>query len=176
MNRDMNTIGTDRSPLQRTSHRAPKSPVPCSSPESIAEIGPGEIAQLLHEVDVPAEDRTSTSDEDEEFLVHPSPVRRQPPRANDKDTTSQAGEGPSASTYSHLRISHAKLRSIPDPTVELDSDGEEMASDGSFCVPATSQGMSMSSSTSSYLDLIGTLPSAVEDFLDMVDSDTFSNV
>jgi hypothetical protein len=127
------------------------------------------MAQPLPEEDIPAED--PRSDEDEDFLVQPSPAHRRPQPANAKDSSSPAGDGPSATARTHLRISHAKLRSLPGPTVGFDSDGEEIFSDGGFSIPGTSQEISMSSTAGSYLDLVGTLPSAVEDFLDMTDAD-----
>jgi hypothetical protein len=123
-------------------------------------------------VDILAED--PTSNEDGNFVVQPSLVRQRPPPANGQNAISLAAGSPSASSSSQLRISHAKLRSLPDVAVELDSDGEEMSSDTSFSVPATSQGMS-SRTASSYLDLIGTLPSEVGDFLEMIDADNSSN-
>ena len=166
----MDIVGPDTSPPQRTLHKTPESPAPCSSPRSVADLGTGVMARALPEVDIPAEG--PTSDEDEDFLVHPSPVRRRRLPADVKDTSSPADD-PSTTAHSHLRISHAKLRSLPYPTVEIDSDGEEMSSDSVFSVPSTSQGMSMSSS--SYLDLAGSLPSAVEDFLDMIDAGPFSD-
>jgi hypothetical protein len=164
-------VGADSSPPQRTLHKTLDSPTPCSPLESVADLESGGMSQPLAEVDIPAED--PTSDEEEIFMVRPSPVRRRPLLANVKDKASPASDGPSASTPPHLRISHAKLRSLPNAAAELDSDGE-MPFD--FSVPATSQGTSMSCSASSYLDLVGTLPSAVEDFLDMIDSDASSNV
>jgi len=174
IHRGMVNIGTGQSPLHHTSHKSPDSPVPPSSPELAADLLPGGIAQPLSEMDIPA--GNSTSDEDENFLASSSPaVRRRPLSATAEtaqNTTSRTSDSPSASAHTHIRISHAKLRSLPDAVVELDSDGEEMSSDASIVVPLTSQGMSMSSSESSYLDLVGTLPSAIEDFLDMVNSDS----
>jgi hypothetical protein len=149
-------------------------PTPRSSSGSTVNLGFGEIAQPLPEVNGPAED--PTSDEEEDFLVYPSPVRPQPSPANAKNTTSPTGDDPLASVHTHLRISHAELRSLPNVTVELDSDGDEISSDGGFSVPTTSQIMLISSTGSSYLDLDGTLPSAVGDFLDMIDTDTFPDV
>ena len=170
MDRAMDLVGADSSP-QRTLHKTPDSgsPAPCSPSEPVADLVSGGMAQPLPEEDIPAED--PRSDEDEDFLVHPSPVRRRRLPANVKDTSSPAGDSPSARAHTHLRISHAKLRSLPGPTVELDSDGEEVSSDGGFSIPGTSQENSMSCSASSYLDLEGTLPSAVGDFLDMIDAD-----
>jgi hypothetical protein len=118
--------------------------------------------------DVPAVE-DPTSDEDEDVVVHPSPVRRRSPL---KNSSPPASCTPSASTRRHLRISHAKLRSLPAATVELDSDGEEMSSDTSIDVFPSSPGVSCPAS--SYLDLNGTLPSEVEDFLDMVGTNTSS--
>lgn len=118
--------------------------------------------------DVPAVE-DPTSDEDEDVVVHPSPVRRWSPL---KNTSPPASCTPSASTRRHLRISHAKLRSLPAATVELDSDGEEMLSDTSIDVFPSSPGVCCPAS--SYLDLNGTLPSEVEDFLDMVGTNTSS--
>ncbi|KAH9963123.1 hypothetical protein BC827DRAFT_144744 [Russula dissimulans] len=160
-------IGTNRSPLHYVSYKSPDSPVPPSSP---ALVDDGGIAQPLPEMNIPAEDPTSDSDEN---FSSPT-VRRRPPSATAEtvqNTTSRASDNSSGSAYAHIRISHAKLRSLPDSAIELDSDGEEMSSDSSIVVPLTSQGMSMSSSASSYLDLVGTLPSAIGDFLDMVNSD-----
>jgi len=171
MDRKIDTTGAESSPRQPTLHKTPESPAAPPSPESITDQESGGISQVLPEDEIPAEG--PTSDEDEDFLVHPSPVRRQPP-ASVKNMSSPADDGPSASAHSHLRISHVKLRSIPDATVELDSDGEEMSSDTDFNLPATSQGAPMSCAGSSYLDLVGTLPSAVGDFLDMIDADAFS--
>jgi len=170
--RKIDTTGAESPPRQLTLHRTPESPAAHPSPESITDPESGGISQVLPEDEIPAED--PTSDEDEDFLVHPSPVRRRQPPASVKNTSSPADDGPSASAHSRLRISHVKLRSIPDATVELDSDGEEMSSDTDFNLPATSQGVPMSCAGSSYLDLVGTLPSAVGDFLDMIDADPFS--
>lgn len=128
-------------------------------------------SQPLPEMEIPMEDPTSPmSREDENSPIHPSPVRRSPPPPNVENTICPSDDSPSPVAHSHARISHAKLRSIPDPAIELDSDGEEMSPTSSFSIPATSQGMSMSCSASSYLDLIGTLPSEVGDFFDMVDA------
>ena len=49
-----------------------------------------------------------------------------------------------------------------------------MSPTASFSIPATSQEMATSYSAGSCLDLIGTLPSEVGDFLDMVDAYAFS--
>jgi hypothetical protein len=117
------------------------------------------------------EDPTSpTSREDDITPINHSPVRRNSPSANVENTISPSNHSPSPVTHSHTRISHAKLRSLPDPAVELDSDGEEMSPTSSFSIPAMSEGMSMSGSAGSCLDLIGTLPSEVGDFFDMVDA------
>ncbi|KAI0254354.1 hypothetical protein BJV78DRAFT_1351258 [Lactifluus subvellereus] len=156
MRQTVDTAGKDASPSQHTPDKTPES----SPPSPIADPQWGGTSQHLSEADVPVED--PTSDEDENFLVRPSPARPQP--LYDTPTT-------------HLRISHAKLRSLPAPTVEFDSDGEEMpSSDGSFSLPTTSQGMSCAASDAgSYLDLVGTLPSEVGDFLDMVGTDASSD-
>ena len=172
MDKKIDTMGAESLPRQRTSHKTPESPAARSSPESITDQESGGISQVLPEDEIPAEG--PTSDEDEDFLVHPSPVRQRQPPASVKNTSSPADDDPSASAHPHLRISHVKLRSIPDATVELDSDGEEMSSDTDFNLPATSQGAPMSCAGSSYLDLVGTLPSAVGDFLDMIDADASS--
>lgn len=172
MDRNIDTPGAESSPRRHMSHKTPEGPAPPSSPESITDQESGGISQVLSEDVIPAEG--PTSDEDEDFLVHPSPVRQRRPPASVKNTSSPADDGPSASPHPHLRISHAKLRSIPNAAVELDSDGEEMSSDTDFNLPATSQGVPMSCAGSSYLDLVGTLPSAVGDFLDMIDGDAFS--
>jgi hypothetical protein len=129
-------------------------------------------SQPLPEMEIPMEeDPTSPmSCEDETSPIHRSPVRRSPAPANVENTISPSDDSPSPVAHSHARISHAKLRSLPDPAIELDSDGEEMSPTSSFSIPATSQGMSMSCSASSCLDLIGTLPSEVGDFFDMVDA------
>jgi len=174
VDRKIDTTGAEAesSPRQRTLHKTPEGLEPRSSPESITDQESGGISQVLLEGEIPAEDLTS--DEDADFLAHPSPVRRRQTPASAKNPCSPADDGPSASTHTLLRISHAKLRSIPNPTVELDSDGEEMSSDTHFNLPTTSQGVPMSCAGSSYLDLVGTLPSAVKDFLDMIDTDAFS--
>lgn len=169
MDRKIDNMGAGSSPQQRTLQlqKTPGGPAPCSSPEYIPDQESGGISQALPEGEIPAEDYG-----DEDLFVRPSPVRRrQPSPASVKNTCSPADDGPSTSKHTLLRISHAKLRSIPNATVELDSDGEEMSSDTDFNLPATSQ---MSYAGSSYLDLVGTLPSAVEDFLDMIDTDAFS--
>jgi len=168
----MDNIGIDRSPLHHRSHISPDRHK--LSPALVADLAPGGIAQPL-ELNTPAA-ANPTSDEDENFLASPSPtVRRWPQSAiaeTVQNTSSRTGDSSLTSPQLHIRISHAKLRSLPDAAVELDSDGEEMSSDSSIVVPLTSQGMSMASSESSYLDLVGTLPSAIGDFLDMVNSDS----
>jgi len=170
VDRKIDTTGAESPPRQHTLHKTPEGPEPRSSPESITDQESGGISQVLLEGEIPAEDLTS--DKYEDFLVHPSPVHRRQPPASVKNPCSPVDDGPSASTSTHtlLRISHAKLRSIPNATVELDSDGEEMSSDTDFNLPTSL----MSCAGSSYLDLVGTLPSAVEDFLDMIDTDAFS--
>jgi hypothetical protein len=139
-------------------------------PPPIADPQWGGTSQHLAELDFPAED--SASDEDETFVrSSPAPLRLR--SADVRNTSTPASNTPSTST-STLHISHAKLRSIPAPTIELDSDGEEIcSSDGGFSPPATSQ---ISGVGRSYFDLVGTLPSEVGDFLDMVGTDTFSDV
>lgn len=166
------TMGANRSPSQQPLAlcKTPESPSPRSSPEPMVDLELCGTSQPLPEMEIPMEDLTSpTSREDEN-----SPVRRSPPLANVENTISPSDDSPSPVAHSHARISHAKLRSFPDPTIELDSDGEEMSPTSSFSIPATSQGMSMSCSASSCLDLIGTLPSEVGDFFDMVDAYTSS--
>jgi hypothetical protein len=173
MHRSIVIIEIGHSPSPQIPHRTPESPTPRTSLEPIVNVEPGETSQLLPEVDILAEG--PTPNEDGNFVVQPSLVRQRPPPANGQNPISLPAGSPSASACSQLRVSHAKLRSLPDVAVELDSDGEEMSSDTSFSVPATSQGISMSRTASSYLDLIGTLPSAVGDFLDMIDADNSSN-
>jgi hypothetical protein len=167
MDRKIDNMEAGSSPQQRTLplQKTPGGPAPRSSPESITDQESGGISQALPEGEISAEDYG-----DEDFLVRPSPVRQRQPPASVKSTCSPADDGPSTSRHTLLRISHAKLRSIPNATVELDSDGE-MSSDTDFNLPATSQ---MSCAGSSYLDLVGTLPSAVGDFLDMIGTDAFS--
>ncbi|KAH9007026.1 hypothetical protein EDB86DRAFT_2869612 [Lactarius hatsudake] len=163
----VNASKSDGPPLQYVSdetHEIPSMPL---SPELAADTPRGK-ATPLSKLDVPVED--PTSDEDENFVVHPSPVRRRSPLQNRSPPTSCT---PSASTRRHLRISHAKLRSLPSISVELNSDGEEMSSDTSVDAFPSSPGASCPAS--SYLDLDGTLPSEVEDFLDMVGTNTSSD-
>lgn len=171
MDRKIDKMGAESSPQQRTLQlqKTPGEPAPRSSPESITDQESGGISQALPEGEIPAEDY-----EDEAFLAHLSPDRRRQPPASVNNTCSPADDGPSTTRHTLFRISRAKLRSLPNATVELDSDGEEMSSDTDFNLLATSQGEPMSCAGSSYLDLVGTLPSAVEDFLDMIDTDTFS--
>ncbi len=97
-------------------------------------------------------------------MVHPSPVRR---GSLVQDSSPPASRTSSSSTRRHLRISHVKLRSLPAVTIELNSDGEEMSSPGTS-INALPSSPEFPCSASSYLDLVGTLPSEVEDFLDMV--------
>lgn len=166
-------MGANRSPSQQplALRETPESASSRSSPEPMVDLELCGTSQSLPEMEIPMEDPTSpTSREDENSSTHPSPVRRSPPPANVKNPISPADGSPSPLAHSHARISHAKLRSLPDPAIELDSDGEEMSPTSSFSIPATSQGMSMSYSASSCLDLIGTLPSEVGDFFDMVDT------
>jgi hypothetical protein len=175
MHRDFDTMGANRSPSQQPLALCDtqESPSSRSSPEPMVDLELCGTSQALPEMEIPMEDPTSpTSREDENSPIHPSSVRRTPPPANVEveNTISPSDDSPSPVAHSYARISHAKLRSLPDPAIELDSDGEEMSSTSSFSIPATSQGMSMSCSASSYLDLIGTLPSEVGDFFDMVDA------
>jgi hypothetical protein len=178
MRRDIDTMGANRSPSQQplALRKTPESPSSRSSSEPMVDpsLELCGTSQPPSEKETPVEDPTSpTTREDENSPVHPSPVRRSPPPANAENTISPSDDSsPSpAVARSHARISHAKLRSLPDPAIELDSDGEEMSpTSSSFSIPATSQGMSMSCSASSCLDLIGTLPSEVGDFFDMVDA------
>jgi hypothetical protein len=130
---------------------------------------PAEKAIPLSKLDIPAVE-DPTSDEGEDFVVNPSPVR-QPSQL--QDSSPSAGRTPSTSTHRHLRISHAKLRRLPAATVELDSDGEEMSSDTSIDLLPSSPGVSCPAS--SYLDLHGTLPPEVEEFLDMVGTNASSD-
>ena len=169
----MDTMGANRSPSQRALPETPESPAPRSSPEPMIDPGMSGIAQPLPEVEILTEDLPSR--EDRSPSVHPSPDRRPPSPANvQQDTLSPTGDCPSPGAHSHPRISHAKLRSLPDPAIELDSEGEEMSPTVSFSIPTTSQEMATSYSASSCLDLVGTLPSEVGDFLDMVDAYAFS--
>lgn len=166
-------MGANRSPSQQplALRETPESPSPSSSP--VLMVDPSlelcGTSQSPPEMEIPMENPTSsTSREDENSPNHPSPVRRSSSPANVENSISPSDDSPSPVARSHVRISHAKLRSLPDPAIELDSDGEEMSSTASFSIPATSQGMSCSAS--SCLDLIGTLPSEVGDFFDMVDA------
>ncbi|KAI9448239.1 hypothetical protein H4582DRAFT_1899401 [Lactarius indigo] len=156
----LNSSKSDGQPL----HEIPSMPL---SPEPVADTQRGK-ATPLSKLDVPVED--PTSDEDENFVVHPSPVRRRSVLQNPSPPSSFA---PSASTRSHLRISHAKLRSLPAVNVELNSEGEEMSSPGTS-IGAFPPSPGASCLASSYLDLNETLPSEVEDFLDMVGTNASS--
>ncbi|KAH9050008.1 hypothetical protein EDB84DRAFT_1450453 [Lactarius hengduanensis] len=163
----VNASKSDGPPLQNVSdetHEIPSMPL---SPGPATDTQRGKPTPLSR-LDVPVED--PTSDEDENFVVHPSPVRRRSPLQDRSPPTSCT---PSASTRRHLRISHAKLRSLPSISVELNSDGEEMSSDTSVDAFPFSPGTSCPAS--SYLDLDGTLPSEVEDFLNMVDTNASSD-
>lgn len=155
----MGVLESDGPPPQHVSDKAQGVRSIPPSPEPAADkVTP------LSKSDVPvAED--PTSDEGENFVVDPSPVRRR--------SSPPAGCTPSASTHRHLRISHAKLRSLPPATVELDSDGEEMSSDTNIDEFPSSPGGSCPAS--SYFDLNGTLPREVEDFLDMVGTNVSSD-
>lgn len=160
-------LGSDGAPLQHISDETHDVPSKPPSPKSAADTQRGN-ATPLSKLDVPVED--PTSDEDKDFFVRPSPVRR---RSLLQNSSSPPSCTPSASTRRHLRISHAKLRSLPAVTVELNSDGEEMPSpDTSIGAFPSSPGVSCP--VSSYLDLDGTLPSEVQDFLDMVGTNTLS--
>ena len=173
VHRGIDAMGQNQLPSQQplTLCKTPEGPSPRSSPEPMVDLELCGTSQPLPEMEIPMENPTSpTSREDKNSPIHPSPVRRSLPPANVESTISPSHGSPSPVARSHTRISHAKLRSIPDPAIELDSDGEEMLSTSSFSIPATSQGMSMSCSASSCLDLIGTLPSEVGDFFDMVDA------
>ena len=164
-------MGANRSPSQQTLHETPESPSSSLFPKPMVDptLELCGTSQSLPEMEIPTEDPTSpTSREDETSPNHPSPVRRSPSPGNVENSISPSDVSPSPVARSHVRISHAKLRSLPDPAIELDSDGEEMSSTASFSIPATSEGMSCSAS--SCLDLIGTLPSEVGDFFDMVDA------
>ena len=153
----------NRSTSQQASHKAPESPCPLSSAELMTDLGLGGTAQPLPDAEISMETQGNS-------LVHSTPVRRGPLPEKVQNKISPAGDSPSPGAHSHSRISHAKLRSLPDSPIELDSEGEEMSPATSFSIPATSQEMSMSFSASSCLDLVGTLPSEVGDFLDMVDA------
>jgi hypothetical protein len=161
-------MGANRSPSQQPLAlcETAESPSSRSSPEPMVDLELCGTSQPLPEMEIPMEDPTSPTSRDDEN----SSLRRSPPPANAENTISPSGDSPSPVAHSHVRISHAKLRSLRDPAIELDSDGEEMSSTSSFSIPATSQGMSMSCSSSSCLDLIGTLPSEVGDFFDMLDA------
>ncbi|KAH9062138.1 hypothetical protein EDB87DRAFT_1609550 [Lactarius vividus] len=163
----VNASKPDGPPLQYISHETHEILSMPPSPEPAADTQRGK-ATPLSKLDVPVED--PTSDEDENFVVHPSPIRRRSLVQNRSPPTSCT---PSASAHHHLRISHAKLRSLPAVSVELNSDGEEMSSDTSVDAFPSSPGVSCPAS--SYLDLDGTLPSEVEDFLNMVGTDASSD-
>ncbi|KAH9977993.1 hypothetical protein BGW80DRAFT_1249620 [Lactifluus volemus] len=167
MGPNADAVGENASSSQHTRDKILGSSPP---PPPIADPQWGGTSQHLAELDFPAEDLAS--DEDETFVrSSPAPLRLR--SADVRNTSTPASNTPSTST-STLHISHAKLRSIPAPTIELDSDGEEIcSSDGGFSPPATSQ---ISGVGRSYFDLVGTLPSEVGDFLDMVGTDTFSDV
>jgi hypothetical protein len=170
MHRSIDTMGANRPPSQQplALRETPESPSSRSSPEPMVDLELCGTSQPLPEMEIPT---SPTSREDESFPNHPTPVRRSPPPPNVENTIPPSDGSPSSPVaHSHTRISHAKLRSLPDPAIELDSDGEEMSPNSSFSIPATSQGMTMSCSASSCLDLIGTLPSEVGDFFDMVDA------
>jgi hypothetical protein len=172
MHRDIDTVGANRSPSQQPLAlcETPEIPSSCSSPEPMVDLDLCGTSQPLPELEIPIEDPTSpASRKDETSSNHTSPVCPSPPPANVENTISPSDRSSSPVAHSHARISHAKLRSLRDPAIELDSDGEEMSpTTSSFSIPATSQGMSCSAS--SCFDLIGTLPSEVGDFFDMVDA------
>ena len=172
MHSEMSTVVANRSPSQHALRKTPESPAPRPSLEPMVDLEMGGTAQPLPEVETPTEGPPSR--EDGSPSVHPSPVRRPSLPANVQSPVSPAGDCSSPSAHSHPSISHAKLRSIPDAAIELDSEGEEMSPALSFSIPATSQEMSTSFSASSCLDLVGTLPSEVGDFMDMVDAYAFS--
>ena len=157
-------LKSDELPPQHKSDGSTRVPSIPPSPEPLAVQ-----ATPLSKLDIPAED--PTSDEGEDFVVDPSPVRRQSQLQN---SSPQTGRTPSVSTHRHLRISHAKLRKLPAATVELDSDGEEMSSDTSIDLLPSSPGVSCPAS--SYFDLHGTLPPEVEEFLDMVGTNALSDI
>ena len=165
-------VESDGPPLQHTADKAHEVPSIPPSPKPAAETQLGK-AIPLSKLDVPVND--PTSDEDENFVVHPSPVRQRSLLHNSSPPASRTSSTPSASTRRrYLRISHAKLRSLPAATVELDSDGEEMSSPGTS-IGAFPSSPRASCQASSYLDLDGTLPSEVQDFLDMVGTDASSD-
>jgi hypothetical protein len=168
MHRNVDTMDANRSPSQQPLAfcETPESPCSHLSPEPMVDIELCGTSQPLPEMEIPIENPTGpTSRKDE-----PSPLRRSPPPATVENTIIQSDDNSSPVAHSHTRISHAKLRSLPDPAIELDSDGEEMSPTSSFSILTASQDMSMSCSASSCLDLIGTLPSEVGDFFDMVDA------
>ena len=164
----VSVLKSDRRPSQHISDKTHGVPtIPLSpKPATVTQLGK---ATPFSELGVPAGD--PASDEDETFVVHSSPVRQ---RSLLRNSSPPASCTPSASTRHHLRISHAKLRSLPAPAVELDSDGEEMSSPGTSidAFPSSQGGYYPASS---YLDLDGTLPSEVEDFLDMVGTNASSD-
>lgn len=164
----MNNMGANRSSSQHTSRKTRESPAPRPSPELMVDLEMGGTAQPFPGVETPTEGPPSR--EDGSSSVHPSPVRRPSLPANVQSPISPAGDCSSPSAHSHPSIPHVKLRSLPDAAIELDSEGEEMSPALSFSIPATSQEMSTSFSASSCLDLVGTLPSEVGDFMDMVDA------
>lgn len=158
-------LKSDELPPQHKSDGSTRVPSIPPSPEP-----PADKAIPLSKLDIPAVE-DPTSDEGEDFVVDPSPVRRQSQLQN---SSPQTGRTPSVSTHRHLRISHAKLRKLPAATVELDSDGEEMSSDTSIDLLPSSPGVSCPAS--SYFDLHGTLPPEVEEFLDMVGTNALSDI
>ena len=171
VHRDVDATSVNGSPSQQPLAlcKTPERPSH-PSPEHMVDLESCGTSQPLPEMGTPVEGPTyPTSRKDEKSPIHLSPVRRTPPAANIENTISPSDDSPPVS-HSHTRISYAKLRSLPDPAIELDSDGEEMSSTSSFSIPATSQEMPMSFSSSSCLDLIGTLPSEIGDFFDMVDA------
>lgn len=144
-------MGANLSPSQRPLALCETPETPSRSfPVPMVDLELCGTSQPLLEMEIPMGDSTSpASREDGNSSIYLSPVRR----------------CLSPVAHSHVRKSHAKLRSLPGPAIELDSDGVEMS-------PTSSQGMSMSFSASSGLDLLGTLPSEVGDFFDMVDAYT----
>jgi hypothetical protein len=164
----VSVLESDGPPSQHISDKTHGVPtIPPPKPAADTQLGK---ATPHSKLDVPVED--PTSDEDENFVVHPSSVRQW---SLPQNSSPPASYTPSASTRRHFRISHAKLRSLPAATVELDSDGEEMSSpDTSIGAFPSSPGVSYPAS--SYLDLDGTLPPEVKDFLDMVGTNASSDI
>ncbi|KAI0269185.1 hypothetical protein BC834DRAFT_967830 [Gloeopeniophorella convolvens] len=139
---------------------------PGGMPERSSHSQQGYALPLL-QVGIPLDYEDPTSEEEENFLVNPSPIRRRMSPSTTHDIAISASATTSRRVYSGLRISHAKLRCLPDLPASLDSDGAGLSfPDDDFSLPMTSQ--DMSSGVGSYLELVGTLPPEVTDFLDMI--------